>query len=78
MAQILHLPGEFLSDTVQTQLFPSSHQLSSNFRTTERTAVWEGVWQLYLVKRESSTSFPAHPGYGVLKFLLLLSSWVTG
>lgn len=74
MAQAFHLPGELLSNAVQTQLFPSSHQLSSAFRTTERTAVWEGVGQIYLSKRENSTIFPALPGYAVLKFLLLLSS----
>lgn len=77
MAQTFRLPGEFLSDSEQTQLFPSSHQLSSAFRTTEKTAVWEGVWQLSLFKWEISTTFPAHSDYAVLKFMLLPSSWVT-
>lgn len=77
VAQAFCLPGEFLSDAEQTQLFPSSHQLSSAFRTTEKTAVWEGVWQLSLRKWEIFTTFPAHPDYAVLKFMLLLSSWVT-
>lgn len=77
VAQTFHLPGEFLSDAVQTQLFPSSCQLSSAFRTTEKTTVWEGVWQLSLLKCDISTTFSAHPDYAVLKFMLLLSSWVT-
>lgn len=48
MAQTFCLPGEFLFDAEQTQLFLSSHRLSSAFRTTQKTAVWEGVSQLSL------------------------------
>lgn len=76
VAQTFCLPVEFLPDAEQNQLFPSIHQLSSAFRTIEKTAVWEGVWQLSLFKWEISTTFPTHPDYAFLKFMLLLSSWV--
>lgn len=73
MVRTFRLPVEFLPNAEQTQLFPSSHQLSSAFRTTEKT----GVWQFSLFKGEISTAFPAHLDYAVLKFISLLSSSVT-